>query len=49
MIFREDEAALADQRLRQGAQVFFLSELAVDNIRFRQLFTELLQVEGIGP
>jgi hypothetical protein len=49
MVFSEDECARAGQRLRQGAQVFFLNEIAMDHIGFGQLITELLQIECLRP
>ena len=48
MVFCQYETALAGERLGQGAQVFFLDELAVDHVRARQLFAQLLQVERLG-
>ncbi len=42
VVFGQDEGAFADQGLRQGAQVFFLDEAAVDHAGFGQLIAELL-------
>ena len=48
VVFRQDESALAGQRLRQGTQVFFLDEIAVDHIRLGQLIAELLQIKCLS-
>ena len=48
VVLGQDEGALAGQRLGQGAQVFFLDEVAVDHLGLGQLIAELLQVEGVG-
>src|SRR3989344_3666111 len=42
VVFGQDEGAFADQGLRQGAQVFFLDEAAVDHAGFGQLIAQLL-------
>lgn len=48
MVFGQHKGAGAGEGFGQGAQVFFLDEVAVDDVRLGQLFAELLQVEGVG-
>lgn len=48
MVFGQHEGAGAGKGFGQGAQVFFLDEVAVDDVQLGQLFAELLQIEGVG-
>lgn len=48
MVTGQNELAFADQRLRQGAQVFFLDERTLDDRRFAQLLAQLIEAKGLG-
>ncbi|MNP17254.1 hypothetical protein D3C76_1096810 [compost metagenome] len=48
MVTGQDELALAEQRLRQGAQVFFLDERALDDCRLAQLLAQVIEAKGLS-